>query len=223
MYWSVIILLLISPLIGGLLAELANRVAVKKSLFSGGPVCDLCHAALSTLDTLPIAGWLLRRGKCRHCGGRISRVYLWTEIGTTAFALALWPLDFGIEIFSTSVALSWYVIFIACLDAFESERAKEFSAPLLVLGLIATWYFHRDLVVHHVVAAAGMALFFFLMDKAWQRFRDKRAADGGDLLFLAIMGIWIGTNRGRRRDRRTVRVGPLDHRIAMAPKGPQIQ
>ena len=55
--------------------------------------CPHCGAQIRWHDNVPIAGWLLLRGRARCCGGSISVRYPAVELLTAALflALALWP------------------------------------------------------------------------------------------------------------------------------------
>ncbi|GIV01983.1 MAG: hypothetical protein KatS3mg015_0813 [Fimbriimonadales bacterium] len=52
--------------------------------------CPKCKHRLGVLDLLPILSWLLSRGRCRHCGERISPRYLAVEILTGAVWAGYW-------------------------------------------------------------------------------------------------------------------------------------
>lgn len=56
--------------------------------------CPSCGKTIPWFENLPIASWLVLRGKCSGCGARISVRYPIVEIITAALFLALW-LRFG--------------------------------------------------------------------------------------------------------------------------------
>lgn len=59
--------------------------------------CPHCRTALGWIDLIPLAGWLARRGRCRHCGRAIGRRYplielavgLWFVVAAAAAGLTL--------------------------------------------------------------------------------------------------------------------------------------
>lgn len=52
--------------------------------------CTSCNTTLTARDLVPILSWVMHRGKCRHCGAKVSRRYPLTEITAMLMALALW-------------------------------------------------------------------------------------------------------------------------------------
>ena len=52
-----------------------------------GSHCPHCESPLRWWDNLPLLGFLLQRGCCRHCGEPISWRYLGLELGTAALWL----------------------------------------------------------------------------------------------------------------------------------------
>jgi len=53
--------------------------------------CPRCQQRIAAYDNIPIAGWLLLRGRCRHCRGTISARYPLIELFTASlFAAMYW-------------------------------------------------------------------------------------------------------------------------------------
>jgi len=50
--------------------------------------CPACGHTLSWRENIPLLGWLLLLGKCRHCGAPIPARYPLTELASGAFAVA---------------------------------------------------------------------------------------------------------------------------------------
>lgn len=54
----------------------------KLSILTGRSMCIHCHHTLAWYDLLPVVGWLLLGGKCRHCKKPISPQYPLVELLT---------------------------------------------------------------------------------------------------------------------------------------------
>ncbi len=56
---------------GSFLNVCIDRLPRGQSLFSPGSHCDVCQTPLAARDLVPVASYLLLRGKCRYCAAAI--------------------------------------------------------------------------------------------------------------------------------------------------------
>ncbi len=55
--------------------------------------CPACGTPLGPVDLVPVLSWVVLRGRCRHCGARISARYPLIELAVgVVFALVAWLL-----------------------------------------------------------------------------------------------------------------------------------
>lgn len=74
--------------VGSFCAAAAWRLPRGMSLTSPGSACPHCGTPIPWRWNIPVAGWLLLRGRARCCGERISALYPVTEAATgTVWAL----------------------------------------------------------------------------------------------------------------------------------------
>ncbi len=52
--------------------------------------CPKCRARLGTSDLVPILSWLVLRGKCRYCMGKVSGRYALVELANAALWAGVW-------------------------------------------------------------------------------------------------------------------------------------
>lgn len=79
--------------VGSFLNVLVHRVPAGLSVVAPRSACPTCHAQIAWYDNVPVASWLVLRGRCRRCGARISPRYLVVEVLTgVLFALMTWTL-----------------------------------------------------------------------------------------------------------------------------------
>src|SRR2546430_11700038 len=73
------ILLFGAGLLGLCLGSFLNVCIVRlpndQSLLSPPSACPRCKHPIAWRDNIPVASWLLLKGRCRHCGAPISRQY----------------------------------------------------------------------------------------------------------------------------------------------------
>ena len=61
--------------VGSFLNVVVYRLPAGMSLVAPGSRCPACGHPIRWHDNLPIAGWLILRGRCRDCAARISPRY----------------------------------------------------------------------------------------------------------------------------------------------------
>jgi leader peptidase (prepilin peptidase) / N-methyltransferase len=71
-------------LVGSFVNVVAYRVPRGLSVVRPRSACPACGHEIRARDNLPVVSWVLLRGRCRDCGGPISRRYPLVETGTAA-------------------------------------------------------------------------------------------------------------------------------------------
>jgi prepilin signal peptidase PulO-like enzyme (type II secretory pathway) len=74
---------IIGAALGSFGTMLAYRLPRKISIVAPRSHCPSCGATLQPPDLIPLASWLITRGKCRHCHAKIGAQYLGIEIATS--------------------------------------------------------------------------------------------------------------------------------------------
>ena len=82
--------------LGSFLNVVAARVPRRRSIVTPASACMECGTPLAWRDNIPLVSWVLLRGRCRHCGTRISALYPGVELAT-ALLVAACILDFGLS------------------------------------------------------------------------------------------------------------------------------
>ncbi len=71
-------------LVGSFLNVCIYRLPLEESIVAPRSRCPACSHVLGALDLVPVLSYLVLRGRCRHCDGRISPRYALVEILTGA-------------------------------------------------------------------------------------------------------------------------------------------
>ena len=89
MYWLPVIA--IGLCLGSFATVLTARVATGESVVAPRSACRTCSTPLRWFELVPVASYLLLRGKCRSCAARIGVAYPLIELATmTLFWFAWW-------------------------------------------------------------------------------------------------------------------------------------
>jgi leader peptidase (prepilin peptidase)/N-methyltransferase len=84
-------LFLLGAIVGSFLNVCIYRLPWRKNIVWPGSHCPRCKHAIGWYDNIPLVSWIVLRGRCRHCGGRISPRYFAVELLTAGlFAFLYW-------------------------------------------------------------------------------------------------------------------------------------
>jgi leader peptidase (prepilin peptidase)/N-methyltransferase len=155
---------------GSFLTILVHRVPRGESIVLPASACPQCGTPIRRRDNIPVVSYLALRGRCRHCGTRISAQYPLTE----AIAAALF----------VGAALSLRTIWQAVLVA-------PFLCILLACALIdARYRIIPNRIVYTSLVLFALAVAVFSLVGSGVSFRTGGLgllAFGGGLLLVAIV------------------------------------
>lgn len=165
--------------VGSFVNVLIYRIPERKSIIKPPSSCTACGKRLSAPDLFPVLSFVFLRGRCRHCGERISLRYPLVELLTA-------------------------VIFVILFNRY-GFTAPFFAFAYLMTILTAVFFIdidHRIIPNGLVLAALAGGLVFFIWNCIYpnpQIFGDEKwwtpllglFPGSGFLLFVAITGSLI--------------------------------
>ncbi len=165
------------------------RIHEFKSLFFGRSFCPQCKKNLKIRDLIPLASFLLLRGKCRFCRKKIESHYFWVELATaTAFLLVGFFGPRGTAPILFNLFFISILIFLASFDAQFGEIPDEVSLPAVGLALagsaLAVTISPATAIVGALVGGGFFALLVFVSDGRWM--------GGGDIRIGLLLGALAG-------------------------------
>jgi leader peptidase (prepilin peptidase) / N-methyltransferase len=183
-------------LVGGVLGSFLNvciyRLPEGLSVVRPRSRCPECSTPIGWRDNVPVLGWMLLRGRCRHCRIRISAQYPLVEATTAVFWVAA-VLRFGVSWQALSMALFFTLLLgIALTDARTYTIPDEFTLGGLVVGLLLSLLPGTLGVLSALAGAAlGFVLLYGVAVAGEWAFR-KPAMGGGDIKMMAMVGAFLG-------------------------------
>lgn len=184
--------LLAAPFVGSLLGVLIRRLPTERPVALARSCCEACGVTLGARDLVPLASYAMLRGRCRRCGTRIAPFHWHIELAAVlvpASALAC-----GIEgdaVWAVSGA-GWVLLALAWIDAEWMLLPDVLTLPLLLAGLVATWWFDGDEVSEHAVAAGLGWVALWLVALVYRRLRGRDGLGDGDAKLFGALGAWVG-------------------------------
>lgn len=189
----------LGALIGSFLNVVIWRVPRGLSIVRPPSACPQCERPIAAYDNVPIVSYLVLRGRCRHCGARISPRYPAVELGTAvAFAVVAWGALAGTYPLAVlPLLLYWVAIGIAlALIDLEHHRlpnvitmpAYPVTAVLLVAASALTGDWGRLLsAAIGLVALGGFYLLLALGYRGGMGLGDVKLAGS-----LGMLLGWLG-------------------------------
>lgn len=88
--------------------------------------------------------------------------------------------------------LGWALVLIVISDYRAFRIPDHLSLPLILLGLVTTWWLTSELFTDRVLAAVIGGLAFYGLNVAYRRFRGFDGLGMGDVKLTAAAGAWVG-------------------------------
>lgn len=187
---------MVAALLGSLFGSFLNvcivRLPLDQSVVRPRSRCPRCGAQIAWLDNIPVISWVLLRGRCRHCGERISVQYPLVELSVAGlWAAAAWWYGLGLE--GLAAALFGTILLgIAVTDARHYLIPDEYTWGGLGLGLLLALRGGLNGIVWAVIGAAvGLALLWGIAWAGERVFREE-AMGGGDIKMMTMVGAFVG-------------------------------
>lgn len=154
--------------------------------------CPHCSAGIRAWQNIPLLSWLLLRGRCSGCKGRISLRYPLVELASGLLAVVVaWQLG-GTAQGLALLVLTWGLLALSLIDADHQLLPDTLVLPLLWLGLIVNSFglfvSLEDAVYGAVFGYLALWLVFWL----FKLVTGKEGMGYGDFKLLAMLGAWGG-------------------------------
>jgi leader peptidase (prepilin peptidase)/N-methyltransferase len=162
----VVVIGLLGLVVGSFLNVVIHRVPLRLSIVWPASHCPQCGAPIKPGDNVPLLSYLLLRGRCRHCGTRISGRYPAVEALTgILFAAAAYEFGLGYALLSALVLISTLI----------SLAGTDLEHRLLPNAIVGP------------AALVGFALSVLASPERWWLYLLSAGAVAGGLLLLALL------------------------------------
>ncbi|MEK0316902.1 prepilin peptidase [Cohnella sp. 56] len=183
-----IYLFALGAVLGSFYNVVALRVPAGESIVSPPSRCPRCGTRLAGRDLVPIASWLLSRGRCRHCGAPVSPLYPLGEAATGllfvwAYARFGWSAETIVALLLVSLCVIVTVSDLATM--LIPNKVLLFFAPLLAAACLLlpsdiSWWSH----LLGAVAGGGILLLIVIVSRGGMGL--------GDVKLFALLGFVVG-------------------------------
>lgn len=164
----------------------------KYTLVVPGSACPSCKTAIKPWHNLPIAGWLMLKGRCAACHTAISSRYPIIELLTGALVATLaWYFGPSWQFVFASI-LTFGLVALTGIDLDEMLLPDQLTLPLLWLGLLINLNHTFASPTDAVIGAATGYLSLWSIFWLFKLLTGKEGMGYGDFKLLAVFGAWLG-------------------------------
>jgi len=182
---------LFGAIMGSAVTALAWRLPRGQSWVHGRSACPTCGHVLTVRDLFPVLSWALHRGRCRHCGTRVSSRYPVTELVCAAWAVLLLR-ETGL-VWAYPLLALWGFMLVALtwidLDFQLLPDALTFPGTLIAVAAALTIPGGVRHALLGVITGSGL---LWLLAWGYLKVRKIEGMGGGDIKLAAMFGAVLG-------------------------------
>lgn len=173
------------------------RMPLGLSIISPGSFCPKCKHNLKWYELIPVLSYLIQRGKCRKCHGKISIIYPVVELTTgILFATSYFIFGFSYEFFIAIIVSSFMIIVIVSDINYliiPDEVTLFFCIFVFVVKVIV-----EGLGSSFVALLSGGVLFtiMYLIMCLGNWLFKRESLGGGDVKLMFFVGLTVGVLLG---------------------------
>lgn len=184
---------------GSFLNVLIARLPKGVSIAFPPSSCPECGHRIRFYHNIPVIGYLVLKGMCRDCGGKISVKYPLVELLTGVMFLLVF-LKFGLSWYTLKYMFFVFLLLGAGLTDVFTAADEDFECGIIpdtytlggtLVGLLFSFVTYPDILTALIGAAAG---FLSLWIPAWlyKKLRRQEGMGGGDIKLMMMIGAFLG-------------------------------
>ncbi len=184
-YW--ILYIILALFIGSFLNVVALRVPNNESIVLPPSHCPTCKGRLNFIDLIPVFGFIIRRGRCRHCAAKISPIYIFGELLTLLLFLLI-PIYIGFTIeLIVAYPFAILMIIVTISDLKYKIIPDKIIYPGMILFLLLRIFIHPLGFWNYIIGAflgGGLLLLIAIISRG--------GIGGGDIKLFFLIGLVLG-------------------------------
>ena len=192
MAWLAVIFILAGAAVGSFLNVCIGRIPEGLSIVPPPSRCPQCGHPIRFYDNIPVLSFLLLRGRCRDCRGRISFRYPLIELLTALFAWLLF------RRYGLTLAFPVVFVFICTLIVISFIDLDHQIIPHLLtlsgiplFAVLAVLFMGLTAVDAFLGVMIGAGMLYFVA-VYYEALTGREGMGGGDVNLLAMLGAFLG-------------------------------
>ena len=178
--------------VGSFLNVCIFRLPAETSIVKPRSQCPHCHHPIRFYDNIPIISFIVLRGKCRDCDGKISWRYPLVELITAVLSLLLF-LQFGLTLrFLIFFIFTAVLIVITFIDLDHQIIPDVLTLPGIPIFFLLAIFVVK---IPWLEALIGLLIgggVLFAIAFVYELLTKREGMGGGDIKLLAMIGGFLG-------------------------------
>ncbi len=185
---QIVFMALLGLVIGSFISVVAHRVPLGQSIVAPRSRCPQCETQIAAYDNIPVLSYLILRGRCRHCGARISPLYPLLELTLAAiFVGALFRFEDDPAEIALACALATTLLAITITDLEHRIIPNKILLVSAIIGIAIAAPTDPGGMAERGAAALAAFGILFLVALAY-----PRGMGMGDVKLAGVMGLYLG-------------------------------
>jgi leader peptidase (prepilin peptidase)/N-methyltransferase len=189
--FTITLLTVLGLCVGSFLNVCIYRLPRGQSLISPPSRCPSCGRALRWFDNIPVASWLVLRGRCRQCGASISAQYPTVEIVTAIVWLVIAWLTPDGWLLASRLVLATALIVLFMIDLEHQLLPNVITLPGIVIGFVFSLVSGPGPQASFIGILVGGGVLYAIA-AGYYLLRKEEGMGMGDVKMLAMVGAFLG-------------------------------
>ena len=146
--------------------------------------CPNCNTRLKTINLIPVASYIIQKGKCHNCKTKIDWIYPVFELITgISFALIYQMYGLSIEFFIQVILISALII-----SSLTDLKKMEVLDSVVIISCIAIFLLrilNKELLGMYLISSLVYFIVFFIINQF-------ELIGGGDVKLIAVIALGLG-------------------------------
>ena len=187
----VVFMLAMGLAVGSFLNVCIYRLPRHESVMFPGSHCTVCDRSLDWFENLPLASWLVLRGRCRTCRTPIPVQYPLVEAITAAVFVSAYFIYGWTPLLAARLLFACAMIVLFVIDLQHRILPNVITLPGIVIGVLFSFFLPPGWRSSLIGVLAGGGVLFAIAE-AYYRLRGYEGLGMGDVKMLAMIGAFLG-------------------------------
>ena len=178
--------------VGSFLNVCIHRVPKGESLWKPRSHCPLCGQPIPFHRNIPVLSFLILRGRCAQCEGKISVAYPLVELVTGVLAVAIYSIH-GLNLTASVRFLVLCLLLVISVIDFNLRTIPDvLTLPGIVLSVVASPFLPSKTIVQSLLGILVGGGILWIVAWVYERITGVQGMGGGDVKLLSLIGGVLG-------------------------------